>query len=43
MSNNKYEQEFDSNNYLFAHALDPDLVGPTFPPSPPFSPTGVTG
>ncbi|PGO70453.1 bclA protein, partial [Bacillus cereus] len=33
-----------TNEVLQAHAIDPNLIGPTFPPIPPVTlPTGVTG
>ncbi|WP_429790970.1 exosporium leader peptide-containing protein, partial [Bacillus toyonensis] len=38
------ENEFDSHNTLHGAALDPNLIGPTFPPTPTFTiPTGSTG
>ncbi|PEM36672.1 exosporium leader peptide-containing protein, partial [Bacillus toyonensis] len=43
MSINK-ENEFNEVDFLSAHAFDPNLVGPTLPPIPPFTlPTGPTG
>ncbi|KFN02169.1 exosporium leader peptide-containing protein [Bacillus clarus] len=41
------ENEFDSHEILNGAALDPSLIGPTLPPTPPFTlpsgPTGATG
>ncbi|MED2934073.1 exosporium leader peptide-containing protein [Bacillus wiedmannii] len=37
------ENQFDSSESLHGAALDPSLIGPTFPPVPPFTfPPGPT-
>lgn len=44
MSYNKYQNQFNANKFVSADALNPNLVGPTLPPPPPFTlPTGPTG
>ncbi|PGD31637.1 peptidase G2 autoproteolytic cleavage domain-containing protein [Bacillus wiedmannii] len=47
MSNKKDNDELTSNQHLSAAAFDPNLIGPTLPPTPTFTvptgPTGVTG
>ncbi len=44
MSNNNYSNGLNPDESLSASAFDPNLVGPTLPPIPPFTlPTGPTG
>ncbi|PFE08297.1 exosporium leader peptide-containing protein, partial [Bacillus cereus] len=44
---NKKSFDLIANEILFATAVDPQLIGPTFAPIPPFTiptgPTGITG
>ncbi|PGM96024.1 exosporium leader peptide-containing protein [Bacillus cereus] len=44
MFNNKKQQDLLINDFLSSAAINPNLVGPTLPPIPPFTlPTGPTG
>ncbi|MEH7649170.1 exosporium leader peptide-containing protein, partial [Bacillus toyonensis] len=44
MSNEKYLNSLRREEFLFACAIDPNLVGPTLSPIPPFTlPTGPQG
>ncbi|PFP75392.1 hypothetical protein COJ95_17820, partial [Bacillus cereus] len=44
MLNKKNQKDFTLDESLNAFALDPNLIGPTLPPIPPFTfPTGDTG
>ncbi|AMR01683.1 hypothetical protein AXW78_05880 [Bacillus thuringiensis] len=44
MSNNNYSNGLNPDESLSASAFDPNLVGPTLPPIPPFTlPTGRPG
>ncbi|HDX9632136.1 TPA: exosporium leader peptide-containing protein, partial [Bacillus cereus] len=40
----EYSNELAQADFISAAAFDPSLVGPTLPPTPPFTlPTGPTG